>query len=105
MVQKLQQKQMDYLLRRHDGLQEQSYYCPEYFADDEYAIRKGHKYITCVMDLGKGDILWAGQVRTIKNFEKFFQHFEAKNYLSQEKSRCDGYECFLQYPALQKFAR
>ena len=42
-------------------------------AVDEFALHKGHSYATCVMDLETGDILWVGQGRALKDFEKFFE--------------------------------
>lgn len=41
---------------RRKELQDKDYR-PEYLAIDEFAIHKGHRYATCVMDLAEGDIL------------------------------------------------
>ena len=53
-------------------LREESYK-PRILAVDEFAIHKGHSYATCVMDLEHGDILWFGNGRVMKDFEKFFE--------------------------------
>ena len=42
-------------------------------AVDEFAIHQGHSYATCVMNLEHGDILWFGNSRAMKDFEKFFK--------------------------------
>ena len=48
-------------------------YKPSILAVDEFAIHKGHSYATCVMNLEHGDILWFGNGRAMKEFEKFFE--------------------------------
>ena len=48
-------------------------YKPRILAVDEFAIHKGHRYATCVMNLEHGDILWVGKGRAMKDFEKFFK--------------------------------
>lgn len=57
-------------------------YRPKHLAVDEFAIHKGHKYATCVMDLDEGDVLWVGKGRTKADFSKFFQEIDM-NYLSE----------------------
>ena len=47
---------------RHKELQDKDYR-PQYLAIDEFAVHKGHRYATCVMDLTEGDILWVGRGR------------------------------------------
>lgn len=56
-------------------------YKPKYLAVDEFAIQKGHRYATCVMDLTEGDVLWVGIGRTKECFRKFFTEFDL-SYLS-----------------------
>ncbi len=57
-------------------------YRPKHLAVDEFAIHKGHKYATCVMDLDEGDVLWVGKGRTKADFSRFFQKIDM-NYLSE----------------------
>ena len=48
-------------------------YRPRHLSADEFAIHKGHRYAACVMDLDRGDVIWAGRGRTKEDFAKFFQ--------------------------------
>ena len=59
----------------------QSDYRPRYLAVDEFAIHRGHRYATCVMDLVEGDILWVGNGRSLECFDRFFKEFDL-SYLS-----------------------
>lgn len=43
---------------------------------DEFAIHKGHRYATVVMDLETGEVLWVGKDRTIEAFTRFFDEIE-----------------------------
>lgn len=48
-------------------------YRPKFLAVDEFAIHKGHRYATCVMDLETGEVLWVGPGRSMEDFEYFFK--------------------------------
>ena len=48
-------------------------YRPKFLAVDEFSIRRGHTYATCVMDLETGEVLWVGEGRSKEDFEVFFQ--------------------------------
>lgn len=64
-------------------------YKPEYLAIDEFAIHKGHRHATCVMDLAEGDVLWAGRGRFKADFAKFFEEI-GLCYLSDAKAIAMG---------------
>ena len=57
-------------------------YKPKHLAVDEFAIHKGHRYATCVMDLDTGDVIWVGRGRTKADFAIFFQEMDME-YLSE----------------------
>ena len=56
-------------------------YKPKYLAIDEFAIHKGHKYATCVMDIEQGDVIWVGIGRSMPDFNLFFSEVDM-DYLS-----------------------
>ena len=51
---------------RYDGLQR--------LAIDEIAVRKGHNYMTVVLDYDTGRVVWMGEGRQIETLDKFFQN-------------------------------
>ena len=81
-IRKIQDEQIDRGLNDYAALQEETGYKPRYLAVDEFAIRKMHKYATCVMDLETGYIIWAGMGRAKTDFEQFFKDIPS-NYLEQ----------------------
>ena len=72
-IQKIQKHIMDKALAAFETCLKKSNYRPRYLAVDEFAIHKGHRYATCVMDLETGFILWAGLGRSMADFEHFFK--------------------------------
>ena len=68
---------MEDTLERHMAELKASGYRPKFLAVDEFSIRKGHTYATCVMDLETGEVLWVGEGRSKDDFEQFFKETEA----------------------------
>lgn len=85
-VRKLEKMRMEYILESHDKEKLKSAYRPYYLAVDEFAIHKGHRYATCVMDLVTGEIIWVGKGRASKDFLRFFEEFADSDYLSEVKA-------------------
>lgn len=67
---------MENTLEQHKAELKASGYRPKFLAVDEFSIRKGHTYATCVMDLETGEVLWVGEGRSKDDFEQFFKETE-----------------------------
>lgn len=72
-IRKVQREIMDEAIWEREKELRKEGYKPQILAVDEFAIHKGHRYATCVMDLETGDVLWVGQGRALKDFAKFFE--------------------------------
>ena len=72
-IRKVQREIMDAAIWEREKELRDEGYKPRILAVDEFALHKGHCYATCVMDLDTGDVLWVGEGRTLKAFEKFFE--------------------------------
>lgn len=72
-IRKVQSEIMESALSEREKFLKESGYKPQHIAVDEFALHKGHRYATCVMDLDEGDILWVGIGRNMDNFRKFFE--------------------------------
>ena len=75
-IRKIQTKYMKEKIDERKVELEASCYKPKFLAVDEFAIHKGHRYATCVMDLETGDVLWVGKGRTLSDFSKFFEEIK-----------------------------
>ena len=71
-IRKLHLEIMERSLEEHMIVLKAEGYRPRLLAVDEFAIRKGHTYATCVMDLETGEVLWVGEGRSKEDFERFF---------------------------------
>ncbi len=76
-IRKVQKEAMDAAIWEREKQLRDEGYKPRILAIDEFALHKGHRYATCVMDLDTGDILWVGEGRSMKDFEKFFEDVPA----------------------------
>lgn len=81
-IRKIQEELISQALNEYENLQVKNGYKPNYLAIDEFAIRKMHKYATCVMDLEKGHVIWAGLGSAKADFEHFFKDIPTA-YLEQ----------------------
>ena len=81
-IRKIQEELISQALNEYEDLRIINGYRPKYLAIDEFAIRKMHKYATCVMDLEKGHVIWAGLGRAKADFEHFFKDIPT-DYLEQ----------------------
>ena len=81
-IRKIQEELISQALNEDEDLRIKNGYRPKYLAIDEFAIRKMHKYATCVMDLEKGHVIWAGLGRAKADFEHFFKDIPT-DYLEQ----------------------
>ena len=48
----------------------------EYIAIDEFSVRKGHKYMTLVMDLRSGKVLFVGDGRGTDSLKPFWERLK-----------------------------
>ena len=76
-IRKVQREIMDAAIWEREKELRDEGYKPRILAVDEFALHKGHRYATCVMDLETGDILWVGKGRTLNDFAKFFEEIQS----------------------------
>src|SRR5690606_355398 len=60
-------------------------------AMDEFAIQKGHRYATVVVDVERKRVLWVGRGRSRAEARPFFELLGARA-LRPDRSRGDGHE-------------
>lgn len=77
---------------------------PRYLAVDEFAMHKGHRCATCVMDLEEGAVLWEDEGRCTECFLRFFE-------INDPVAAYRGWTAWFEgakasgIPALERFAR
>lgn len=59
---------------------------------DEIAYRKGHRYLTCVIDHATGRLVWAGEGRNQDTLGRFFDELGAERAALLTHVSCDGAE-------------
>jgi len=64
-------------------------------AVDEIAIRKGHNYLTVVLDYLSGRIVFIGKDRKAKTLKRFFNQMTAKQRKSIEAVAMDMWDPFI----------
>ena len=79
---------------------EVKYGLPDYnnlkiLAVDEIAIRKGHNYLTVVLDYLSGRIVFIGKKRKAKTLKRFFNQMTAKQRKSIEAVAMDMWDPFI----------
>lgn len=57
---------------------------------DEIAYRKGHRYLTCVIDHTSGRLVWAAEGRNKDTLGRFFDELGAERAASLTHVSCDG---------------
>jgi len=79
---------------------EQNYGHPDYdglriLAVDEIAMRKGHRYLTVVLDYITGRVLFVGKDRKAKTLERFFNQLKPRQRKSIEAVAMDMWAPFI----------
>jgi transposase len=79
---------------------ERDYGQPDYqglriLAVDEISIRKGHRYLTVVMDYVSGRVVFVGKNRKTKTLKKFFNKLNAKQRKNIEAVVMDMWDPFI----------
>ena len=64
-------------------------------AIDEIAVRKGHNYMTVVMDYSSGRVIWMGENRNKETLDRFFAEMTDKQKQSIEAVAMDMWEPFI----------
>lgn len=59
---------------------------------DEIAYRKGHRYLTCVIDHTTGRLVWAAEGRNKETLGRFFDELGAQRAAALTHVSCDGAE-------------
>lgn len=75
-IHRIHEEHMNQAIQEREVQLREEGYLPRYLAIDEFAIHKGHRYATCVMDLDTGDVLWVGKGRSKSDFQAFFEEVD-----------------------------
>ncbi|WP_211260030.1 transposase, partial [Pseudostreptobacillus hongkongensis] len=67
-IRKIHKNEIDIKLKLRKEQLKKENYKPKYIAIDEFAILKGHKYATVVLDLELGEAIWIGIGRSKESF-------------------------------------
>lgn len=71
-IRKIHKKEIDEKIYKKAKYLKSNNYKPKNIAIDEFAILKGHKYATIVLNLDLGETIWIGIGRSKDCFRKFF---------------------------------
>lgn len=88
-IRKIHQETVEEKLAAYEEELMQRNYRPKLLAVDEFSIRKGHRYATCVLDLQTGYILWIGEGRGKEDFRKFFREYDIEKLSEAEAFAMD----------------
>jgi transposase len=69
-------------------------------AVDEIAIRKGHRYLTVVLDYERGRVIWVGKHRRAKTLSRFFNKMPNRDRKTLEAVVMDMWDPYIK--AIQK---
>ena len=69
-------------------------------AVDEIAIRKGHRYLTVVLDYERGRVIWVGKHRRAKTLSRFFNKMPKRDRKTLEAIAMDMWDPYIK--AIQK---
>jgi transposase len=68
----------------------------KHLAIDEIAVKKGHSYMTIVLDYDTGRVVWAGVGRQITTLDGFFENMPEESRLGIEAVAVDMWEAYIQ---------
>lgn len=69
-------------------------------AVDEIAIRKGHRYLTVILDYERGRVIWVGKHRRAKTLRRFFNKMPNRDRKTLEAIAMDMWDPYIK--AIQK---
>lgn len=75
-IRRVHKEYMEKKVSLHDQMLRDKQRKPRFLAVDEFAIHKGHRYATCVLDLETGHVIWVGKGRAKADFQHFFDEID-----------------------------